>query len=188
MRREMTVTVLLLVAAILLIILAIAWVIYIEAPKRSSALYVRELAAETELHGRLKPVVFGTSVLAPVRIDGSVSWLRHDSNVMASIASQLAEPAATDEAIAAWKSAVALVVASVEADGNSDRLIPASQFGSGSAFDAAVSVLRSAGWVMTGNRGTFVKKEIGTVAKLLPLVAAKSAVMSLPYPGERVGV
>lgn len=183
MRREMTVTVLLLIAAIMLIALAIAWVIYIEAPKRSSALYVRELAAETELHSRLKPVVFGASVIAPVRIDGTVSWLRHDAKLSA----QSAEPAATDEDVAAWKAATDLVVASVEADGNSDRLIPAAQFGSGSSFDAAVTVLRTAGWVMTGNRGTFVKKDVGTVAKLLPLVATKSAVMSLPRPGERVG-
>lgn len=100
------------------------------------------------------------------------------------------EPDATDDEIKAWQIAVDWVAASVAANPQATQLISGAAFGSGSGYDAASRVMRDKHWITTvrggGKAGAYVDSEIGTVTKLLPIVALESAIKSRPRPAERV--
>lgn len=113
----MEITIGLLLVAIFIIALAIAYIIYIEIPKRTSERYIRELQAETEMLKTVKPVVSGGAVFLPTigvigeKGECGLKWDRQD---VSQIGQGQQTPAVDTTSIALHDDCVELVNATIK--------------------------------------------------------------------------
>jgi len=185
----MDIIVLLLIGAIMLIGLAIAWVIYIEAPKRQSERYINELQAEAELLSRVKFTVHGNVIAWPVVRDGNVH-VEYKPIEAASVQAQAVAESATvhDDAVALIDATMRMPSASRK----DNQLMTADECQSAGVMDrdrrqAAVGYLcrlydvqavNNAG--PTGN-GVFYRGNNGDLSRLM----LDLAVTKVPYPNQK---
>ena len=150
----------LLIIAIFVILLAIAWLVKIELPRRDSERYQNELRAETALLERVKPVVGNGFVMLPTIDDGKLVWIRQDAPIVPQAAPvSNAAPIVIDETPSPLDPALdiarQIIIASIDKVGNDNRVLPAHAFTSDKTWARGINALKSRGLIRTDSSGTY---------------------------------
>ena len=155
----------LIVLAIFILAIALAWIVYIENPRKASEYRMNERRNMIELIRSIKPVTTATFVALPDYDADSYDFTWNVIHVAQQTQVQTATPQAVAQPIDIVEIAAPvderlgiarqIVTASLAKTTNNNQLLPGSHFKSQKVWQRGVDSLHDRGWVRADNSGTY---------------------------------
>lgn len=161
----MEITVGLIVLAIFILGLAIAWIVYIENPRKASEYRMNERRNMIELIRSIKPVTTATFVALPDYDCDTYDFAWNVIHIAQQTQAQPATPQAVAQPIDIVEIAAPvderlgiarqIVTASLAKTTNNNQLLPGNQFKSQKVWQRGIDAMHDRGWVRADGSGTY---------------------------------
>lgn len=161
----MEITVGLIVLAIFILGLAIAWIVYIENPRKTSEYRMNERRNMIELIRSIKPVTTATFVALPDYDCDTYDFAWNVIHIAQQTQAQPATPQAVAQPIDIVEIAAPvderlgiarqIVTASLAKTTNNNQLLPGNQFKSQKVWQRGIDAMHDRGWVRADGSGTY---------------------------------